>query len=56
MKNIVIITLDDVSFYNLGFTNFFNSSITPNINKLANESYVFWNAHCNFVNLQEWFC
>lgn len=48
MKNIVIITLDDVSFYNLGFTNFYkNKSATPNIDKLANESYVFWNAHCN---------
>lgn len=49
MKNIVIITLDDVSFYNLGFTNFFkhSQSPTPNIDKLANESYVFWNAHCN---------
>jgi N-sulfoglucosamine sulfohydrolase len=47
--NLFIITLDDVNFYNLGFTKYFNHycSPTPNIDKLCEESYVFWNAHCN---------
>ncbi len=43
---IVLITLDDVSFYTLGFTGVF-PNFTPNINKLSRESYTFWNAHCN---------
>lgn len=43
---IILITLDDVSFYSLGFVGFF-PDFTPNINKFANESYTFWNAHCN---------
>jgi arylsulfatase A-like enzyme len=43
---IVLITLDDVSFYSLGFVGFF-PDFTPNINKFAEESYAFWNAHCN---------
>lgn len=44
--NIILITLDDVSDYSLGFTRFF-LDVTPNINNFASESYTFWNAHCN---------
>lgn len=43
---IILITLDDVSFYTLGFTKFF-PDFTPRINELAEQSYTFWNAHCN---------
>jgi len=43
---LILVTLDDVSFYSLGFVGFF-PDFTPNINKFANESYTFWNAHCN---------
>jgi arylsulfatase A-like enzyme len=53
--NIFIITLDDVNFYNLGFTNYFKhySSPTPNIDRFAEESYTFWNAHCNIPFCQQ---
>lgn len=53
--NIFIVTLDDVNFYNLGFTNYFKhySSPTPNIDRLAEESYTFWNAHCNIPFCQQ---
>jgi N-sulfoglucosamine sulfohydrolase len=46
MQNLIIITLDDVSFWNLGFAGAMQN-FTPNINQLAKESYVFSHAHCN---------
>jgi len=46
MSNLIVITLDDVSFLNLGFTKCFGDH-TPFINQMAESSYVFYNAHCN---------
>jgi N-sulfoglucosamine sulfohydrolase len=55
MSNLFVITLDDVNFYNFGFTKYFQhySSPTPNIDQLSQESYVFWNAHCNIPFCQQ---
>lgn len=47
--------MDDVNFYNLGFTGYFQhyASPTPNIDRLSQESYTLWNAHCNIPFCQQ---